>query len=230
MAGACVNDTNSVVLSYNDDDELEADVRYDPTGPLEDSAAGVTIDLHQTMEVISGELAVNYQGSHLSHDANGLTVIHSAGVTGTVTGSGDTSNHNAAINRGVTAAISPTLSISLINPTTRTLTFHVIPHWEGDFQTNFPALDGFGNIVDAVTVVLQESIDGGAFANICQDSLRAYNMAAGFMLEAHRFVAVTSGDTRTYQARLATVGAATSGTARQGVLNRTFRRNIQIYL
>jgi hypothetical protein len=219
MAEACTNDTNSVALSFNVSEELEADVRLRgiADGSITETASGIGVVPSPTagLQATASGLGIKVaQG--LGASSEGLMKVNGYSAT---TSPG--SSPNANLNRGSYPQYGNTLTLagSLASNALASYVL-VFARWRGYWVTNLTAFGG--QLQDRVDAFLQLSIDGGAWGNYDQASITRANCGGTFSLEARYGFAMANGTAHTIQSRLLVGGGTVTGSAVQGLLESEF--------
>lgn len=220
MATACTNDTNSVALTFNGSEELEADVRLRgiADGSITETVDGIGVALYSAgglQATASGaSMKVTAQGLHVG--AEGLMKVNGYAAT-----SSPGSSPNANLTRGVNTQYGNTLSLSGSLPSNEVAsTVLVFARWRGYWVTNLTAFGG--QIQDRVDAYLQLNADGAGWGTYDQASLTRANCGGSFALDAQYGFAMANGTAHTIQARLLVGGGTVTGSATQGLLESEF--------
>lgn len=221
MAGeACINDTNSVDLSFNASTELEADVRLRAItdGSLTETAAGIGLAVASDGGIIASasgaKIKSTNQGVHVG--AQGLMKVNGYAVT-----SSPGSSPNANILRGVNTQYGNTLQLTGSLPSTE-LASYILTHvqWRGIWVTNLTAFGG--QIQDRVDAYLQVNVDSGGWTTVDQASLTRANCGGSFHLDRWYSFPAANGTVHTFQSRLLVGGGTVTGSAVQGLLENEY--------
>ena len=167
----------SVDLSFNVSDELEADVRLRGIADFAtENASGIGVALYSAgglQATASGaSMKVTAQGLHVG--AEGLMKVNGYSIT---TSPG--SSPNANLTRGVNVQYGNTLSLSGSLPSNE-LGSYVIAHlrWRGMWVTNLTAFGG--QLQDRVDAYLKVQTDGGGWITVDQAALTRANCGGSF--------------------------------------------------
>lgn len=220
MAGeACINDTNSVDLSFNGSAELEADVRLRgiADGSLTEDANGIGVALSSAgglQATASGVSVKAGQGLHVGPE--GLIKTNGYAISGSTSPAGETAP-NTTLFRGVNAQFGATLSLTgalASNEATSVVLAHA--RWRGRWTTNLTSFGG--DLRDSVFAYLQLNLDGAGWTTFDRDSLEYANMSGGFLLDCWYPIGMANNTSHTLQSRLLAGGGTASGTSNQGII------------
>jgi hypothetical protein len=227
MAGeACINDTDSVDLSFNGSSELEAAVRLRTItdGSLTSNASGIGMAVASDGGIIasaSGAKMKVAQGLHVG--AEGLMKVNGYAAT---TSPGTSPNANLA--RGVNTQFGNTLSLSGSLPSNEIVSYvQIRAQWRGMWVTNLTAFGGL--LQDRVDAFLQLNFDGAGWATYDQAALTRANCGGSFSLCRMGAFAMANGTSHTLQSRLLVGGGTVTGSAVQGVLENEYNGILEWY-
>jgi len=221
MAGeACINDTNSVDLSFNTSSELEADVRLRTItdGSLTENASGIGLAVASDGGIIASasgaKIKSTDQGIHVG--AEGIMKVTNYGVT-----SSPGSSPNANIVRGVNTQYGNTLTLSGSLPSNEVASVLMVHgQWRGIWVTNLTAFGG--QLQDRVDAYLQFNVDSGGWGTVDQASLTRANCGGSFHLDRWYGIAMSNGTSHTFQSRLLVGGGTVTGSSVQGLLENEY--------
>jgi hypothetical protein len=221
MAGeACINDTDTVDLSFNGSSELEADVRLRTItdGSLTANASGLGLAVASDGGIIASasgaKMKVTTQGLHVG--AEGLMKVNGYGVT---TSPG--SSPNANILRGVNTQYGNTLQLNGSFPSNELGSYlYCHARWRGIWVTNLTAFGG--QLQDRVDAYLQINTDSAGWGTVDQAALTRANCGGSFHLDYWHNIFIANGTVHTIQARLLVGGGVVTGNAVQGLLENEY--------
>ena len=225
MMEACVADTESVDLSFNDDGELEADVRLAVDGTVETIASGVRVRFGASsgFGTNANGLIVDVQAPGLVAAAAGIGKVTTASGAGWNPGSADdTVAHNFPVARGSTTTIfasSQTVSVASTVPTR----IIFMTFFSARIRTTWLNLgDPATHQNDEVGLQLQTNYNNAGWVNMDRYELPGNNQRVTANLKGVRSVLASSGGSHVMQFRGVVTGGIASATAIQGYLERSF--------
>lgn len=229
---ACINDTNSVDLSFNGSNELEADLRLGSENTLETVVSGVQVRFAGSsgLGTDSNGLIVDTQLPGLARDANGAAKVMTAAGAGWGPGSADdTVAHNFPIARGSSTAI---YQLNQTGSVAQSIATRVILFAYASFRirTTWIGLgDPATNINDEVGLQLQSNVDNAGWVTMARFELVGHNQRTTANLSANRYLTWEDGTSHSVSTRAIVTGGITTGTAVQGTLERSFYKGQVLY-
>lgn len=228
---SCINDTESIDLSFNDDNELEADLRLGSEATIEIDATGAQVRFGSTSGLLtdSNGLIVDTQLPGLARDANGVAKVTTVSGIGWGPGSvDDTIAHNFSVARGSNTTVGSsafTLAVTMAQSIATRVIF--MPYISCRLRTTWLGLgDAATNVNDEIGLILETNYNNAGWVAMDRFELVGNNQRTTANLKGIRSVSLEDGNIGSMQVRTRVTGGIISATAIQGVLERSFYRGM----